>query len=321
MILNYIKDYYKKSYSSGKREYKELFPTIKDVSTQLKMNQFEIVNYIKSLKNNTGGTEAVVYDYYKPIIEEIKEVSKIESKVSNNILFLILRISIAIAGFVLIAIGMKYNYYGVFYFLKDNLDSKLRAFAFMLLAIIFFEIWLYFWINKKNLSWFFLICYICITGYNSMTVLYYQYHKYQDMNLFSNENVENKKNDNRYNSIQKKIDSLDSEIIILQSQLKTAQETLSKLNDGDKNYWFYYNSINSRNPKNMGYILSIEQKTSERNNLIDQQDNIIDNTNVISNQKKELFLGKTLLLYILLPSVFIEFFASICFGLVLYLKF
>ena len=94
---------------------------------------------------------------------------------------------------------------------------------------------------------------------------------------------------------------------------------LQSLPRDDKEYSFYYWNINSK--KN-----GLDTQISNINDLIEKARNekmFIENENlqIFTSEKKELFSGLVLLIYLFLPSFTIEFLASICVALLLYIKF
>ena len=272
--------------------------------------------YIESIQEEQKENTHKVEDIIMPAKKQNNK-KNIDNKY-NNIMFPVFKAVILLVGLAFIYIGIKYNYYGNLKN-KDLSDSFICAFAFMLMAIICFEIWLFYFQKKKKISWFFLFLYLLLFTYNTGTIMYYQYEKYQEKNVFSKEKIKTKKDLSLYNNIKNQISITERKQKDLQDERDRQFKILNTLDQSDdsKKYSFYFWNIRGKK----GLDEQIDNINLEIKKLRENMLNIESNSKIIENEKKELFTGWMLLVYLFLPSFTIEFLASICLALLLFLKF
>lgn len=207
-------------------------------------------------------------------------------------------------------IGIKYNYYGNLDF-KDRIDALTSAAAFMLAAIVFFKKFIEKAKEKKPIALLYFCIYLCLFAYNTMTVLQYQYEKYQDK-LYSQENVENTSKINQSEIITKKISIIEKEIQDIETEKNRQEKILSALTTDDKQYNFYFWQINGSN----GFLKKLESKRSALNKLFDEKSNLSKEIKT-DKTKSRLLSGKLLTVYLFFPAFCIELLASISLVLLL----
>src|SRR4030042_1730067 len=108
--------------------------------------------YIESIQEEQKENTHKVEDIIMPAKKQNNK-KNIDNKY-NNIMFPVFKAVILLVGLAFIYIGIKYNYYGNLKN-KDLSDSFICAFAFMLMAIICFEIWYSISKRKKRYHGFF----------------------------------------------------------------------------------------------------------------------------------------------------------------------
>lgn len=263
---------------------------------------------------NPDKKEFILKESPKEILEEEKDVKKTiikkyktlkeNKKLDMNMVFNIILFAVFID---FCYIGIKYNYYGNLNF-KDHLDALTCAIAFMLASIIFFKKAIETLINKKSICIIYFVIYLLLFCYNTGTVLQYQFDKYQDK-LYSVENIKTLSEKNKDVLTDKKIKIIEDELKNIEKE-KLRQETiLSGLSKEDEKYNFYYWNINRTDRNNPGFIKKIEIKNNELLKLYEDKSRVSEST--VKTEKKKLFSGKLLTVYLFFPAFVIELLASI----------
>jgi len=260
----------------------------------------------------------IIPDIFEPELTTSSQKPKEQKKKQKNIsiMFVIFKIIIGLVGIAFIYIGIKYNYYGNLKS-KEPIDAFICSFAFMIMAIVAFEVWIFFWIKKNGLSWLFLFLYLLLFVFNTATILYYQYDKYQDKNIYSKSMIQTKKDNVQLNNIDDNIKTLNDELTSLKTERDRQRQILSVTDKDDKQYAFYYWNLNGKN----GFENKIIEKDNELQKLKNNKLTLLNNSDIIINEKKELFSGTLLMIYFFIPSFTIELLASICLALLLFIKF
>lgn len=234
----------------------------------------------------------------------------------NRVMFAIFKVVIFFVGVAFIYIGIKYNYHGNMLLNPDPIDAYIRSFAFMLVSIIFFEMWLFFWGKRKHICWIFLFGYIVLFLFNTGTILYYQYDKFQDHNTFSATKIQNKRDQSRLDYLTKTIADLESKQKNFQDKRELTSSILKKIDESDDRYHFNVtrNTLTSIDNELDKVTASLQKSREEKSKLESV-------TDIYTDEKKPLFSGWVLIFYLFLPSFAIELLASTCLALLLFIKF
>lgn len=289
------------------------FPKLIKVMNATNLSISEVKDSLKQLIDK----QLILKNFSHYYFAEKKEIkTNTFQKFVNNInLNFIFKLIIFIVFILFCFIGITYNYYGNLQIKDNHVDALSCAIAFMLISIVFFKMAIDNFRKKKIFIGFvFSLIYVCLFCYNTSTVLKYQYEKYQDK-MYSTEKVQTKKDNLNLIQLNEEINLIKEELETKKKERNRQEKILLTLKDGDKDYNYYYNNLNGLGKRSLNIeiknlITKLEDKNKEKYDLIN-------NSNVMESEKKPLFTGWILNIYLFFPSFVIELLASISLVLLL----
>jgi hypothetical protein len=266
------------------------------------------------------------------IYNKITEYIKSYKEKGQKPLFVFFQFIIFTVFIAFVYISVKYIYNGNLRFLgnTEHFDATISAYGFSLCAIVFFDMAILYLIkerkrNKRNRNYskviLFFFLWIMLFVFNVATILYYKYYVYQDRISNSTENIQQGKDKNKYADLKDKISELKKDRARLEKEYDRQIKILESMKEDDKEYAFYYWNIhNPINVKRPGLLALLDKNKNDYDNAIELKGSMENNSTVLNTNKKELFSGTVLIVYLFFPSFIYELLASICMALLLFMN-